>query len=81
MTCSHMLTEQVPSQLGDTRNLDVLWYVCSRDECNQHREQVIGDFSGIQKHLQSHDDFSICFEVDLQPGGLANTREPLLCSL
>ena len=65
------------SQLGDASNLDGLWLLCNRDECSQHREQVIGDFSGIQKHRQSLDDFSIRFERDMLPGCLAYTREPL----
>ena len=58
-------------------NLDALCWLCNRDECSQHREQVIGDFSGIRKHRQSLDDYSICFEVDLRLDCLAYTSEPL----
>ena len=63
-------------QLGDARNLDALLCICSRDECSQHGEKDIGYFSDIHNILQSIDDFSICFDVKLQPGGLADMREP-----
>ena len=32
-----------------------------------HGHQIFSDFRGLSHHLQSVDDFTVCFDVDLQP--------------